>query len=272
MNMDVNPMSIEVLRSVRRMELKSKSAFCGGFYDEMGPVVLGGCEMVPDPHFNRISVLEPDKLNRALLAECVGRMAEGVPFFIDVPHPVSRELSELLVEEGCHPTGESRSSMLLTDREDTSRAAAELDIALAEADTLDVFLDLFLRGFNTPEHMVPVATSLFHDLVPRNCHPDNSRLYLGTFRDEPAATLYLFFEEDEGGVNMVSTKEGMRRRGLAAAMLKRTIADARALGIRKLGLETRWDSAPERLYGRLGFLTIARHEVFANTPDMKYGL
>jgi GNAT superfamily N-acetyltransferase len=270
--MDVNPMSIEVLRSVRRMELKSKSAFCGGFYEDMGPVVLGGCEAVPDPHFNRISVLEPDKLNRALLAECVGRMVEGVPFFIDVPHPISRELSELLIENGCHPTGESRSSMLLTDRKDTSRTADELDIALVETDTLDVFLDLFLRGFDTPEYLVPVATGLFHDLVLRNCHHGNSRLYLGTFRNEPAATLYLFFEEDEGGVNMVSTKENLRRKGLAAAMVRRTIADARALGIRKLGLEARWDGAPERLYGRLGFITIARHEVFANMPDLKYGL
>lgn len=270
--MEVNPTSIEFVRSVRRMELKSKSAFCGGFYDDMGPVVLGGCEAVPDPHFNRISVLEPDKLNSALLAECVGRMVDGAPIFIDVPHPVPEELSELLVESGCHPTGESRSSMLLTGREETSRKAEKLDISLVEADTLDVYLDLFLKGFNTPEHLVPAATGLFRDLVPRNCHSGNSRLYLGTFRNEPAATLYLFFEGDEGGVNMVSKKESLRGRGLAAAMVGGAVADARSLGIRKLGLETRWNSAPERLYGRLGFATIARHEIFTNTPGMKYGL
>lgn len=269
--MEIEPKNLPVLRSVRRMELKSKAVFCGGFYHESGPVVLGGSEAVPDPHFNRISVLESDKLDQPLLTECMGRMVEGVPVFIDVQYPVSEAANELLLRNGYYPTGESRSSMLLTGRKDAQQAA-ELDIALVEPRAIDIFSDLFLRGFDTPEDMIPFAMGIFHDLVIRNCRPENSRLYLGNYRGEPAATLYLFFERDEGGVNMVSTKENLRGRGLATAMVQRVIEDAQQIGIRLLGLETRWASAPERLYRELGFSTIARHEIFTNVPEMKYGL
>jgi len=254
------------------MELKSKSAFCGGFYHETDMAVLGGTDLVPDPHFNRISVLHPEKLDGELLAECSDRMVKGVPTFLDVPHPVSDALRELLTTSGYHPTGESRSSMLLTDSVAIPGAAKELDIRLVEPETLDVFLELFLRGFQTPEHLVPLATALFHDLVPQNLHPGNSRLYLGIFRGEPACTLYLFFERGEGGINMVSTKESLRGKGLATAMMLRTMEDARKLGLHLLGLEARWNGAPERLYKKLGFTTICRHEVFTNVSDLKYGL
>ncbi len=269
--MKIEPKSLDTLRAVRRMELKSKAVFCGGFYGDIGAAVLSGSEAVPDPHFNRISVLESDKLDQPLLTECAGRMVEGVPIFIDVPYPVSEGIGDLLIRNGYYPTGESRSSMLLTERKHPPHTAG-LDIMLAEPRTIDIFLELFLRGFNTAEDMIPFAMGLFHDLTMQNCRPENSRLYIGNYRGEPAATLYLFFEGDEGGVNMVSTKENLRGRGLASGLFRRTIDDAGQMGVRLLGLETRWDSAPERLYRKLGFNTIARHEIFTNVPEMKYGL
>ena len=270
--MDVASGNMEVLRSVRRMELKSKVAFCDGSYADVGPVVLGGSDSIPDPHFNRISVLEQEKLDQALLSECSGRMAEGIPLFVDVPYPVSEPVRELLLQNSYHPTDESRSSMVFTDSKGVPRGTNELQIALVRPDTIDLFLELFLKGFDTPESLIPLAKELFHDMVARNCHAGNSRLYIGTYRGEPAATLYLFYEGDEGGINMVSTKETLRGKGVATAMMSRSIDDAQELGLRVLSLETRWNSAPERLYGRLGFTTIARHEVFTNVPDLKYGL
>ncbi|MBI5117510.1 GNAT family N-acetyltransferase [Candidatus Poribacteria bacterium] len=263
--------SLEILSSVRRTEIKSKAVFSDGFYHEIGPAFLGGSEAVPDPHFNRISILQSGKLDKSLLDECIKRMVEGNRVFIDLPFPVSDEDRRLLRENGYHMTGESRSSMALTGA-DSAPAGGELDISLAENQSLDVFLELFLRGFQTPEDLIPFARDMFHGLVPRNCGPANSRLYLGSQGTEPAATLYLFYEATEGGINMVSTREDMRRKGFATTMLRRAIADARAMGVRILGLETRWNSAPERLYSKLGFSTIARHEVFTNTPDLKYGL
>ena len=270
--LDVNPNSIEALWSVRRMELKSKVAFCGGYYYEIGPVALGGSDAIPDPHFNRISVLESDKLDQGLLTECSTRMAGGTPLFIDVPHPASEAVRNLFLQNSYHPTGESRSSMLLTESRDASQGTDELHISLVNPDTTDLFLDLFLRGFDTPAELIPLAMGLFHDLVLRNCHPGNSRLYIGTYRGEPAATLYLFYEGDEGGINMVSTKETLRGKGLATAMMRRSMDDAHELGLKILSLETGWNSPPERLYGRLGFTTIARHEIFTNVPDLNYGL
>jgi GNAT superfamily N-acetyltransferase len=270
--MDIPPDDIEVLRSARRMELKSKAAFCGGTYLEIGPAVISGADVVPDPHFNRISIVEPEKLDTALLTECKNNMPEGTPMFFDMPYPVSEEKRELLVEAGYHPTGESRSSMMLTERVDSPPKVEEFWTELVASETLETFLEIFLRGFDTPENIVPLARSLFHELVLRHCNPGNCRLYLGVFQGVPAATLYLYHESEEGGINMVATKKELRGRGVATAMMQRTIQDSQELGIRLLSLETQWDGAAERLYKRLGFTTIMRHEVFTNVPDLKYGL
>jgi ribosomal protein S18 acetylase RimI-like enzyme len=264
------------------MEIKSKSVFCGGFYHEAGHAVLGGSEVVPDPHFNRISIFEQGDLDEHLLVEYGKRMIEGMPVFVDLPYPVSDASRNTLLRHGYYSTGEFRSSMALTGHNDElvrrdagANAFAQDDsfsISIVDDNSLDTFLELFLRGFQTPEDLIPLAKSLFHDPVAGNCRADNSRLYLGLLDKLPAATLYLFFEEGEGGINMVSTREDLRKKGIATSVLLRAIADAQALGVHTLGLETRWDSAPERLYRKLGFTTIARHEVFTNMPDLKYGL
>lgn len=272
MESNINPNSIEALRSVRRMEIKSKSDFSGGFFEDIGTAMLGGSEAVPDPHFNRISIIEHDRFDGALLADCIEKMPEGTPAFIDVLHPVSNDMQELITANGWHPTGESRSSMLLTEYHGSAKEVDGLDISLVEPDTLETFIDLFLRGFDTPEELIPLATSIMLALIPQHCGPEHFRLYLGTFRGEPACTQYLYYDGDEGGINMVSTKETLRGKGLATAMLCRVIDDARELGVRLLSLETRWNGAPERLYRKLGFTTIARHEVFTNVADMKYGI
>lgn len=268
----IDPNSIEALRSVRTMEIQSKSDFCGGFFEDIGPAVLGGSEAVPDPHFNRISIIEHDKFDGALLSKCIEKLPEGMPAFIDVLHPVSESMQDLIAANGWHPTGESRSSMLFTDYHGAPHEMEGFEISEVGSGTLETFIDLFLRGFATPEELIPLATSIMVDLIPKNCGREHFRLYLGTFQGQPACTEYLYFDGDEGGINMVSTREALRGKGLATAMLHRIIDDARGLGVRLLSLETRWNGAPERLYRKLGFTTIARHEVFTNVADLKYGI
>ncbi|GAB4337975.1 MAG: hypothetical protein Kow0099_11640 [Candidatus Abyssubacteria bacterium] len=262
----------EALRSARRMELKSKAAFCAGVYAETAAAALSVSDAVPDPHFNRISVVHYELFDRDAFEACAGRMVPGTPHFIDVPHPVPERIRRLLIQKGYHSTGESRASMMLTGDDIAPPPNRQVDISIADGNTLDTFLELFLNGFATPEHLMPLATAVFRELVFQQCGPDNSRLYIGKYEGEPAATLYLFFEAHEGGINMVATREDLRGKGLATAMMRRAMADARALGIRLVSLEARWGGAPERLYRRLGFATICRHEVFTNTPELKYGL
>jgi ribosomal protein S18 acetylase RimI-like enzyme len=199
-------------------------------------------------------------------------MPAGGPVFIDVPYPVSEKAREIFRANALYPTGESRSSMMLTEHNDFSRSVEGLRIHAVEPETLETFLELFLRGFETPDDIIPLARALFRDLIIEHCQPDRFRLYLGTFRGVPACTQYLFYEGGEGGVNMVSTKKELRGKGLATAMVRQVILDSRDLGISLLSLETRWNGAPERLYRRLGFSTIMRHEVFTNSPDLEYGL
>jgi len=270
--MQIDPKSIEVLHVVRRTEIKAKSHMSGGFYEEIGPVVLGGTETIPDPHFNRISIVEQDKLDQSVLGTCVERMAEGMPIFIDAPHPVSQSTQEMILESGYHFTGESRSSMVLAGHDNSRQVNGDIDVSILQPEMIETFLDLFLRGFETPEEIIPFAKSLFQDLVLKNCTPNDSRLYLGKYKGEPVGTLYLFFEGEEAGVNMVATREDLRGKGCATAMVRRAITDAREMGVRVVGLETMWNGAPERLYGKLGFVTIARHEVYTNVSDLKYGL
>lgn len=269
--MAVDPKSIDALRSARRIDIKSKVAFYGGFYAEIGPAVLGGNEAVPDMRLNRISVLEPDRFDQALLTECADRMIEGAPLFIDVPHPASERLRELLLQNGYHPTGESRSSMVLADYGNVHQRTHELDIAILEPDAVALFLDLILRAVDTPENRIHLVRGLLHDLVLQNLHRGRSRLYLGIFKGEPAATLYLFHEGREGCIDLVSTREKLRGRGFATAIVQRAIDDSQELGLRVLSLETESDSTLEHLCRRLGFTTVARHEIFTNIPGLRYG-
>jgi len=198
MNVQINPNSIEALRSVRRMEIKSKSDFCGGFFEDIGPAVLGGSEAVPDPHFNRISIIESERIDASFLGHCIRKLPVGTPAFIDVLHPVSDTIEELIAANGWHPTGESRSSMLLTDYQEAPDDMEGLEISEVNPETLEAFIDLFLRGFDTPEELIPLATSIMGDLIPKYCGPNHFRLYLGTFHGEPACTEYLYFAGDEG--------------------------------------------------------------------------
>jgi len=253
------------------MELKSKAAFCGGFYEEKSRVFLSGNNNIPDPHFNRVSIISTG-LDGGVLDEAVRKFAEGMPIFVDLLHPVPEAARELLQNLGFQTTGEIRSSMMFRKRQNPGRRIEELSMEIVTPATLSTFLEQFLRGFHTPEEVIPLAKALFEDLVAKHGFSETIRMYLGSFRGEPSCTQYLFYENGEGGINMVSTKESLRGRGLASAMIQRLIEDAQELGIERLSLETRADSPPERLYTKLGFATIARHEIFTNTPDLKYGL
>jgi ribosomal protein S18 acetylase RimI-like enzyme len=263
---------LEYLQSARRMELKSKSAFCGGFYDELGQVYVAGSGQIPDAHFNRISILDADAVGGQLLRDAVKLIGAESPIFIDALHPVSDALRQFLKEHGFQSTGELRASMMLHGRQPENAPVAGLTIREVRPEMLDTFLELFLRNFDTPEEMIPLAKSLFHDLVLQHARAESVRMYLGVFNEEPACTEYLFHEGEEGGVNMVSTKASFRGKGLASAMLRRLMDDAQGLGVRLLSLETRASSAPERLYQALGFETIAVLEIFANLDGLKYGL
>ena len=263
---------LEELQSARRMELKSKSAFCGGFYEELGQVYVAGSSQIPDAHFNRISILDAGAMDGQLLRRAVEMIGDETPIFVDALHPVPEALRQFLKEHGFKSTGELRSSMMLHGRQPENAPVAGLTIREVRPETLDTFLELFLRNFDTPEEMIPLAKSLLHDPVLQHARAESVRMYLGIFNDEPACTEYLFHEGEEGGVNMVSTNASLRGKGLASAMLERLMNDAQKLGVRLLSLETRADSPPERLYQRLGFGTIAVIEIFTNLDGLKYGL
>jgi ribosomal protein S18 acetylase RimI-like enzyme len=253
------------------MELKAKSAFCGGIYEEMGQVFISGNSRVPDAHFNRISIIDGQEFNQRVLKESLSALGE-VPLFVDTVHPTPAPLRDLLGKNCFHSTGELRASMVMKEPTTIGGALEGLEIQAVRAETLDVFLELFLQGFDTPQDILPFAKELFHGLVLERFKDESLRMYLGIVNGEPASTQYLFYERDEGGINMVSTKASLRRKGLATAMLCCLLDDAGRLGVRCLSLEARANSDPERLYQKLGFATIATHEIFTNMLNLRYGL
>jgi ribosomal-protein-alanine N-acetyltransferase len=75
---------------------------------------------------------------------------------------------------------------------------------------------------------------------------------------------------DEVHVNNVAVRPGFRGRGIGTALLRRLLADARALGARRATLEVRASNdGARRLYERLGFHVagVRRHYYTHPTED-----
>lgn len=79
--------------------------------------------------------------------------------------------------------------------------------------------------------------------------------------DEADGYAALRLVADEAELLRVAVRPGARRRGLAAELVRRGLADAAAQGAARCFLEVRTDNGPARaLYRRLGFVETGRRE------------
>lgn len=88
------------------------------------------------------------------------------------------------------------------------------------------------------------------------------RNYLGWVKGVPAVTATLVLSKGAAGVWNVGTHPGYRRRGLAAGMMRRLVADAQALGYSSTVLLSTPEGLP--MYGRLGYRVMTRVRTFTH--------
>lgn len=126
---------------------------------------------------------------------------------------------------------------LWRDTDDTPKVVTDLRVERIGAGRAPQFATIVARGFAMPDAIRPwlVAT------VGR----PGWRHYLAFDEEAPVAGGMLFVRGETGWLGFAATDPGHRGRGAQSALIARRIADARALGCRRLVVETGEDT-PER--------------------------
>ena len=100
---------------------------------------------------------------------------------------------------------------------------------------------------------------LLHELYLTEICDPRVAAYLIRIDSEPAARCLLFSTGGLGRVEAVRTRATYRGRGLAAALVRRATIDSLQSGNRITFIYAEPGSAPQRLYHRLGFRTVANN-------------
>jgi len=87
--------------------------------------------------------------------------------------------------------------------------------------------------------------------------------YLAYWDGHPTARGHLFSADGLGRVEAIHTVAAYRGRGLAAAIVRRAVQDSLARGNALTYIYAEPDSAPQRLYTRLGFRVVATNAIRA---------
>lgn len=161
----------------------------------------------------------------------------GVPrFFVQLcPQARPNQLRDWLAERGLAHYNNWMKLWRRTD--DLPKVVTDLRVERIGAGHAPQFATIVARGFAMPDAVRPwlVAT------VGR----PGWRHYLAFAGDNPVAGGALFVRGDVGWLGFAATDAGHRGRGAQSALIVRRIADARALGCRRLVVETAEDT-PER--------------------------
>jgi GNAT superfamily N-acetyltransferase len=97
------------------------------------------------------------------------------------------------------------------------------------------------------------AADLWRTVLEHEARQASCRLYLGLLDGQPAGACDLFSAEGWGRIDSVATYPRFRRRGVASALVARSIADSLALGNAVTYLFTEGGGSAEQVYARLGF-------------------
>jgi GNAT superfamily N-acetyltransferase len=89
---------------------------------------------------------------------------------------------------------------------------------------------------------------------------DSVRIYLARENGQPAACVLTLDEEDDCGIYAVATRPPSRGRGLASALMRRALTDARDRGCRTSSLQSSPSGYP--VYARLGYRDVCAIDVW----------
>jgi ribosomal protein S18 acetylase RimI-like enzyme len=123
------------------------------------------------------------------------------------------------------------------------------EVATGDGDGLRLWMEVLRAAFRLP----PPAWGTFRDLVttPPAGGPGGWHRYVGLLAGRPVSTATLFTGAGAAGLYLVATVPGARRRGLAMALTRHALDEARERGHRLAVLQA---TPPARdLYRRTGF-------------------
>ena len=92
--------------------------------------------------------------------------------------------------------------------------------------------------------------------------PAHLRVYVGYLGDQPVGAAALCLSADLAGIYNVGTHPQYRRQGIAVTLMRRVLADARALGLATSVLQSSTDGRP--LYARLGFARLTTYTIYSD--------
>lgn len=118
---------------------------------------------------------------------------------------------------------------------------------------LRAFSEVMTRGFESRTRGV-VSVEQTLQRYRAGAENTDETYYLARVHGVPAAVARTFCADGLLGIYGVATMPAFQRRGIAAALLAAALDEARARGAERVTLQTWADSAPERLYRRLGFV------------------
>ena len=129
------------------------------------------------------------------------------------------------------------------------KVSPDVKVVATDGSLVDVWIDVFMKGFAVPV----VLRDAFLDMLGKASQHEGTKSYLGYFQGKPAGVCALLSFNNVGGIFNVGTTPEHRRKGIATALLHKTIGDSLSSGNNPLYLFTRKGSDAERLYSNLGF-------------------
>jgi GNAT superfamily N-acetyltransferase len=201
--------------------------------------------------------LDPDRADGAIVASMAALRARGVPGSWHVgPSMRPLDLGARLLAHGFARVGDEPAMALDLARlgPPPPRPPGFRVERVRDGRGLALWGHVLSAGFDGAEAGAAWVVETLRRLGPRDA--DAWRHFIGHLGGAPVATASLFRHADTAGVSFVFTSPRQRRRGVAAALTRAAVDEARALGARLAVLHA--SEMGYRVYSRLGFREYGR--------------
>lgn len=128
---------------------------------------------------------------------------------------------------------------------------------------LKSWVDVYIDGYQRPAAGKEAIFTRFEQIIKKL--PDEYKLYLGFYKDEPAVVGTLFLDGDIAGLYCIATAPGMRRKGLANVYLQNLLDEACRQGASHCILHA--TEAGKPTYEKLGFQSYSKFQVYLYKDD-----
>jgi hypothetical protein len=219
---------------------------------------------LPMDWFNQILVEREDVTPEALLDALVQARAQGIGFVVRLRQDVDDRFIPVLIQAGLEPEAPETTTpgMVAFPIEHGAllkAAAPELEIRrVTDPAGLDAHRRTATAGFGADPAVA--QETVCADLLDR----PECAVYVGYADGEPVVSGLGWRTGRTIGVYSIATIPWARRRGYAAAMTARVVADGALTGCDAAALQASEMGRP--IYERLGFRTVIRYAAYSDRP------